>query len=52
MDGTKFRRRIGRPADRAVAAEAAVMTLQRLDGHVWLMRHNPGGLGPLDDYFT
>lgn len=27
--------------DRSGAAEATVKTLQRLDGHVWLMPHNP-----------
>jgi repressor LexA len=28
--------------DRAGTAEATVKTLQRLDGHAWLMPHNPG----------
>jgi repressor LexA len=27
--------------DGAEAAEATVKTLQRLDGHAWLMPHNP-----------
>jgi repressor LexA len=27
--------------DRAGTCEATVKTLQRLDGHVWLMPHNP-----------
>ena len=27
--------------DRSGATEATVKTLQRLDGHVWLMPHNP-----------
>jgi repressor LexA len=27
--------------DRSGTAEATVKTLQRLDGHVWLMPHNP-----------